>query len=51
MKGYEISFTKYFYKYQPLRNLEDIAADLQKLEKENEGLLQRILAVSKNGGR
>jgi len=51
VKGYEISFTKYFYKYQPLRDLKDIAADLQKLEKENEGLLQRILAVSKSGGK
>jgi len=51
VKGYEISFTKYFYKYQPLRDLGDIAADLQKLERENEGLLQRILAVSKNGGQ
>jgi type I restriction enzyme M protein len=50
VKGYEISFTKYFYRYQPLRDLKDIAKDLQNLERENEGLLQRILSTSKNGG-
>ncbi len=26
--GYEINFTKYFYKYKPLRSLEDITQDL-----------------------
>lgn len=44
LKGYEISFTKYFYKYQPLRSLEEIIADILVLEKETEGLLQRIVA-------
>ena len=34
--GYEINFTKYFYKYQPLRSLEDITNDLLNLEKESE---------------
>lgn len=43
VKGYEISFTKYFYRYQPLRELDAIAADLLKLEGETEGLLHRIL--------
>jgi type I restriction enzyme M protein len=42
VKGYEISFTKYFYKYQPLRSLDAIAGDLKKLERETEGLLQKI---------
>jgi type I restriction enzyme M protein len=41
--GYEISFTKYFYKYQPLRSLEDIAADILALEKDTEGLLKEIV--------
>ena len=41
--GYEISFTRYFYKPQPLRTLEEIRADIEALEKETEGLLQQIL--------
>lgn len=41
--GYEISFTRYFYKPQPLRSLEDIRADILALEKETEGLLDEIL--------
>jgi len=41
--GYEISFAKYFYKYQPLRPLKDIAADILALEKETEGLLKEII--------
>ena len=30
--GYEINFTKYFYEFKPLRSLEDIKADIKKLE-------------------
>lgn len=41
--GYEISFTKYFYEYLPLRSLAEIKADLLKLESETEGLLGEIL--------
>jgi type I restriction enzyme M protein len=41
--GYEISFTRYFYKPQPLRTLEEIRADIEALEKETEGLLDQIL--------
>jgi type I restriction enzyme M protein len=41
--GYEISFTRYFYKPQPLRTLEDIRADILALEKETEGLLDEII--------
>jgi len=35
--GYEFSFTRYFYKPQPLRTLEEIRADILALEKETEG--------------
>jgi type I restriction enzyme M protein len=41
--GYEISFTRYFYKPQPMRTLEEIRADILALEKETEGLLSEIL--------
>ena len=41
--GYEISFTRYFYKPTPLRSLEDIRADILALEKETEGLLGEIV--------
>ena len=41
--GYEISFTRYFYKPNPMRSLEDIRADILTLEKETEGLLGEIV--------
>ncbi len=41
--GYEISFTRYFYKPQPLRTLEEIRADILALESETEGLLGEIV--------
>jgi type I restriction enzyme M protein len=41
--GYEISFTRHFYKPQPLRTLEEIAADILAIEKEAEGLLDGLL--------
>jgi type I restriction enzyme M protein len=41
--GYEISFTRYFYKPQPLRTLEEIRADILALERETEGLLGEII--------
>ena len=41
--GYEISFTRYFYKPEPLRTLEEIRADVLALEKETEGLLGEIV--------
>jgi type I restriction enzyme M protein len=44
--GYEISFTRYFYKPQPLRSLEEIRADIIALEKETEGLLAQIIGGS-----
>jgi type I restriction enzyme M protein len=42
--GYEISFTKYFYKYEPLRDLSDIENDIMQLEKETDGLLNEIVS-------
>ena len=45
--GYEISFTRYFYKPQPLRSLEEIRADILVLEKETEGLLGEIIGTGK----
>jgi type I restriction enzyme M protein len=41
--GYEISFTRYFYKPQPLRTLEEIRGDIEALERESKGLLERVL--------
>jgi type I restriction enzyme M protein len=41
--GYEISFTRYFYKPVPMRSLEEIRADILALEEETEGLLEEIL--------
>jgi type I restriction enzyme M protein len=41
--GYEISFTKYFYKPVQLRSLDEIVADIRALEAETEGLLQEII--------
>ena len=41
--GYEISFTRYFYKPKPMRTLTEIRADILALEKETEGLLAEIL--------
>jgi type I restriction enzyme M protein len=41
--GYEINFTKYFYKYKPLRSLDEITQDLLKLDDESEGLMKEIL--------
>ena len=45
--GYEISFTRYFYKPQPMRTLEEIRTDILELEKETEGLLSDILKGGK----
>ncbi|MBW7974857.1 class I SAM-dependent DNA methyltransferase [Bradyrhizobium sp. BR 10289] len=43
--GYEISFTRYFYKSQPLRSLEAIRADILALERETTGLMGDIIRV------
>lgn len=41
--GYEVSFTKYFYKPVELRELSDILASLTALEKEADGVLAEIM--------
>ena len=41
--GYEISFTRYFYKPRPMRTLGEIRADILAVEKETDGLLAAIL--------
>lgn len=43
--GYEVSFTRHFYKPQPLRTVEEISADVLAVEKEAEGLLDGLLKV------
>ena len=45
--GYEISFTRYFYKPQRLRTLDEIRADILALEKKTEGLLGEIMGESR----
>jgi len=41
--GYEINFTKYFYQYKPLRSLEDLTKELLDLEKESDGLMNKLI--------
>jgi len=41
--GYEISFTRHFYKPQAIRTLDEIRADILALEKKTEGLLSEIV--------
>ena len=45
--GYEISFTRHFYKPQALRPLEEIRSDILALEQETEGLLTEIVGGGK----
>lgn len=44
--GYEVSFNKYFYRHKPLRSIEEVSADILKLEEESEGLIREILNLS-----
>lgn len=44
--GYEISFNKYFYKHQPLRNIEDVTKDILELERQSDGLIAEILNLA-----
>lgn len=41
--GYELSFTKYFYKPVQLRSLEEIRADIRDVEARTAGMLTKIL--------
>lgn len=43
VKGYEISFTRYFYNYVAPRSIEEITAEIFQLEKETEGILNEIV--------
>ena len=43
--GYEVSFTRHFYKPQPLRSLEEISADILAIEKKAEGLLDGLMVA------
>jgi type I restriction enzyme M protein len=40
--GYEINFTKYFYKYKPLRSVVEILTDLHRIEQESDGLFNEL---------
>jgi type I restriction enzyme M protein len=40
--GYEINFNRYFYKYAPPRPLEEIEADIKKIESEIIKMLQEV---------
>ena len=44
--GYEISFNKYFYKYKPMRSIDEVSADILQLEQESEGLIHEILNLT-----
>ncbi|MCX6163251.1 MAG: class I SAM-dependent DNA methyltransferase [Ignavibacteriae bacterium] len=41
--GYEINITKYFYKYKPLRSLEEIRKDILSLEEETVDMIKKII--------
>ena len=41
--GYEVNFTRYFYRPVELRSLEEIRDDILALEHETEGLLEDIV--------
>lgn len=41
--GYEINFTKYFYKQKQLESVESIVARIRELEQQSEGLMKEIL--------
>ena len=44
--GYEISFNKYFYQHKPLRDIEEVSADILRLENESDGLIREILNLA-----
>ena len=48
--GYEISFTRYFYKPKLMRTLAEIRADILEVEHETEGLLAEILNIGEQRG-
>ena len=46
--GYEISFTRYFYKPKSMRSLEEIREDILALEKDTEGFLDEVIGGGMN---
>ena len=49
-EGYELSFTKYFYKPKSLRSIDDISKDIRAIENRIDGMLDNIL-ISRNDVR
>ena len=49
--GYEISFTRHFYKPRAMKSLEDIRADILALERESEGIAREILGTAETHDR
>lgn len=47
--GYELSFTKYFYKPIELREAADIITDIKKIEADTDGLLASIVQLTGGG--
>ena len=43
LTGYELSFTKYFYKPKQLRSIAEISKDIRDIEERTDGLLNEIL--------
>ncbi|MBI2573573.1 SAM-dependent DNA methyltransferase [Candidatus Woesearchaeota archaeon] len=41
--GYEINFTKHFYRFKPLRSLEEIRRDILALEEETEDMIKKVV--------
>ncbi len=42
--GYEIPFTRYFYKYEELRPFKEIMAEIEELEQEIQGEIRKVLS-------
>jgi type I restriction enzyme M protein len=42
--GYEVPFAKYFFKFEPLRSVEEIADEILQIERDAQGLLADIVA-------
>ena len=46
--GYELSFTKYFYKPKQLRTIDEISKDIRGIEERTDGLLNEILSIKED---
>ena len=47
--GYEVSFNRYFYLHESMRDLSEVANEILQLEKETEGLLKRLVSLTGKG--